>query len=1236
MFKKVLKYSSLLLIGLVASTGIGEESKIPQSELRAELDLVNPQALKESVTFLNRKYRRKYPQGKQYLSQIDQKMGNLEDLKRQLQTNPKRIFRIKFSDFKAGDTSMKSLTEGTIKGSDRVNHKVTFKGGKVKKGKLTLTAPAELGDEFNPGKDFSFVTVNFETPVLHPIVDFAPSKVSGTWWKWFVEYQTVGNESWQKPSNLTPQWDGMSLLDPVQMTGNVIRLRIMVWSVQKDKDVLSLSSLTVSQQKMASTEVLAQAKEIINFNRKVLLDNPVLDFDKIMIISRETKGNDYGFPWNWQSNSSIRNRDMPSTISRISLRDSDAPLETVFKPENNKIVTDLELDFDIKKMMFSSVDAAGTWHVYETDIEGKNLRQVSPKDDAKDIDSFEGVYLPNGKIIYSSTTGFQGVPCVNGYDYVGNLHLIDADGKNVRRLTFDQDSNWDPVVTNDGRIMYQRWEYTDSAHYFSRVLMNMNPDGTNQRGLYGSNSYWPNTQFNARPVPGSNSKYVAIVSGHHGVKREGEIILFDTSKGGKNTEGVIQRIGGKEKKVSGVYKDNYARDIWPRYVYPYPLSSHYVLASARMNKNQTHHGIYLVDTFGNRLLIKKSNGLSLLEPIPLKKQKRPPVIPSKVRLGEKEGTLYIADIYLGPGLKGVPRGTIKKLRVFEYEYAYRNTGGHYNIGLEGPWDVRNILGTVDVHEDGSAMFKVPANRPLAIQPLDENGRALQQMRSWLTVMPGETLACVGCHEDINAATPVKRNTASSLPPQTIKPWYGAPRGFSFEREVQPVLDRRCIGCHDGSIDGAPNFKADQSKKVGPFSMAYYNLMRYVRRNGPEGDYTLLNPGEFHVSTSRLFQLFEKGHHNVKLTPEEMDRLVTWADINVPYYGTWREATTKLKNNELINRRKEMRLKYGDISTDYEDISSYKKKKVEFIYPEEVDEETPKSVRIKGWPMSSQEVTKLQASRKGIEVELSDSEKIKFASIPAGSFVMGDNYGYNDEKPIKEQIIAKPFYMSTTEITLAQYRAFNPDYSNGWLDMHYKDQVRPGYNMDTDTKFPAMRVTWSEAMEFCKWLSKKIGKKVTLPSEAQWEWAARAGTASQLFYGSVDSDFSAYANLADKQLVKYAVRGIDPKPIKNPNSFFDWELRDNRYDDGAFQLAPVGKYKPNAFGLYDMIGNVSEWTRDDYKPYPYQPTKGITKNNKVVRGGSWYDRPRRARSAYRLGFPQWQRVFNVGFRVIIED
>jgi formylglycine-generating enzyme required for sulfatase activity len=274
-----------------------------------------------------------------------------------------------------------------------------------------------------------------------------------------------------------------------------------------------------------------------------------------------------------------------------------------------------------------------------------------------------------------------------------------------------------------------------------------------------------------------------------------------------------------------------------------------------------------------------------------------------------------------------------------------------------------------------------------------------------------------------------------------------------------------------------------------------------------------------------------------------------------------------------------------------------------------------------------------------ELDLGDGIGMNLVSIPAGTFYMGSNEETPVEQPVSKVKISDPFYIGSTEVTLAQFRQFDEDYLNGVYDMHYKDQVKRGYYMN-HMSLPVIRVSWSQAMAFCEWLSEKTGKKVKLPTEAQWEWACRAGTETQLSYGDVNSLFSEHANMADITVKLMAVSGVDPKPMANPNPTVDFELKDPRSDDNALFLASAGSYQPNPWGLHDMHGNVAEWTRSDYKPYPYKDSDGRNDGDratkKVMRGGSWKDRPFRCTSSYRVGFPTWQRVYNAGFRVIIEE
>jgi formylglycine-generating enzyme required for sulfatase activity len=931
----------------------------------------------------------------------------------------------------------------------------------------------------------------------------------------------------------------------------------------------------------------------------------------------------------------------------MAVKERNPALSRVYKPAAEVFVGDVDLHFDADRLLFSSIGTSNRWQVFELKINpatgarsgGEDLRQVS-RGDFDDIDNYDGMYLPDGRIIFDSSSTFQGVPCVGGRDYVANLHIMTADGKNVRRLTYDQDNDWYPTMMPDGRVMYTRWEYSDSAHYFSRILMRMNPDGTGQSAFYGSNSYWPNALFYCKPLPNSPSMFVGIVSGHHGVPRMGELIVFDASRGRQEGMGAVQRIPGYGKKVEPVIVDGLVNASWPKFLHPFPLSDKYFLVSAKLD-TKSNWGIYLVDVFDNMVLLKEEPGFALFEPIPLRRATPPPVLPDRVDLKKTTATASIQDIYTGPGLEGVPRGTVKSLRIFQYEFSYRNMGGHYQIGMEGPWDVRRLVGTVPVFKDGSAAFEIPANTPVAIQPMDSEGKALQLMRSWLVGMPGERVSCIGCHEAQNSTIVQKIPESTRHTPVVPAPWYGPKRGFSFLREVQPVLDRNCVGCHDGNKSDRRNFadvKIIPTTTVAALPVSYLNLHPYVRRNGPEGDYTMLTPMEFHANTSELVQMLQKGHHNVKLDAESWDRIITWIDLNVPCYGAWSEV--KPVPDDFAQRRQEMRKLYSNVDEDIEAPPDMPTNRVAYVAPKP-SRAKPAAVSFRGWPIDAAKVMELQKAlgKTELAVELGNGLVMTFRKIPAGKFVMGDINGECDEYPVSVVTIDKPFWMGVTEVSLEQYHAFVPGHMNGYYDMHYKDQVKPGYLMD-DPKFPVVRISWNECMEFCKWLSKKSGKNVSLPTEAEWEWACRTGTDTAMNYGDLDSDFSKLENLGDQSLALLAVKGVNPKPVANADKFWDFVPKEERFNDGVLHLAAVDSFQPNRWGLKNMHGNVREWTLNNYRPYPWSDRAGRNdaseKGNKVVRGGSWYERPKYARSAFRLAFPEWQKIYNVGFRVVIKD
>ncbi len=978
----------------------------------------------------------------------------------------------------------------------------------------------------------------------------------------------------------------------------------------------------------------AAIEEIDVFRREALvLENPEVKFDRILFRnSRSTK-----FPANWQGNSTLLRRKgeefQPSFNDAFRILDlASGEVETIYEPADPREgLMDICLDFDASKFLYSGIDpVTNTFHVYEMNIDGTGKRQVTTY--LPEIDHYNGIYLPNGKILFCSTASLNSVPCVGGSDYVGTLYEMNANGTGMRQVCFDQENDWYPWVKENGRVQYARWEYTDNSHYFTRILLEMNPDGTANRSIYGSNSYWPNTIFYAKQTPGNTSKFSAIVSGHHGASRAGELVVFDQSKGDFEADGVVQRIPGRGKEVKPVIIDDYTAGRYPRFMHPYPLSEHFFLVSGQM-KPGDRWAIYLVDIFDNMIPLY-SGKTHMYEPVPIMERPVPPVIPDRRIQTADTGTLFIQDIYEGPGLAGVPRGTVAALRIFTYGYAYRLNGSHDTLAIEGGWDTKRVLGTVPVEEDGSVMVKVPANLPLSMQPLDKNGDALQVMRSWTVAQRGEVVSCVGCHEPSRAAPVARMTLAARKPPQELTPWskVGRPYGYGFKREIQPILDRYCVGCHDGTFADRPNFYDNSEEKFNAkaiFSNAYMALHPYVRRPGPESDLHVLTPMDYHVSTSPLFQMLEKGHHGVELDDASRRELAIWADLNVPYHATWTEVRNDEYTQEIAARTVEYKERFSGLQDNIEWMPPLPTERPDFIQPQAV--EAPEPVRIDDWPLELVERSEIQTIH-------FNGHKLDFVRIPAGRYVMGSVSGSPDEYPQTVVEIEKPFLMSTTEITNEQFRAFMPDHNSKVIDQQWKDHIFPGYPAN-EPQMPVIRVTWEEAMAFTEWLSAQTGQHVTLPTEAQWEWAARGGSDQPFFFGQ--SGFEKFANLADKNIAFLAVRGVNPQPVpeRSRTPLNDFVPRDDSFDDGVLVPSGTAQYLPNPWGLFDMHGNVAEWTRTSYRPYPYDAHDG--RNNlsatekKVVRGGSWRDKPKYATASHRLMYAPYQKVFNVGFRVVIE-
>jgi formylglycine-generating enzyme required for sulfatase activity len=409
---------------------------------------------------------------------------------------------------------------------------------------------------------------------------------------------------------------------------------------------------------------------------------------------------------------------------------------------------------------------------------------------------------------------------------------------------------------------------------------------------------------------------------------------------------------------------------------------------------------------------------------------------------------------------------------------------------------------------------------------------------------------------------------------------------------------------------------------------------------------ILRPMEYFADTSELIRMLRTGHHNVQPDREAWERLYTWIDLNAPYRGAWKPGEWRGCNQ--VQRRLELAKQFAgnDCSPEEEYdrlVTEHTNRSAKTIMPDPQPERERDSLIVPGFPFDAEQAAEMQADGQPVRFPLSlgNGYTVTMVRIPAGSFVMGSETGYADEQPRAVITIDKPFWMSETEISNGQYEQYDPEHDTRYIDEHGKDQAVPGY-IANHVDQPVARVSWREAMRFCTWLSGKTGKKVSLPTEAQWEWAARGGTDSQFYYGDVDTDFSEYANLSDHSVL-YRATGWDGGSMihirRKYNEDGPFPLRENRYNDGCMVVNYVGQYHPNAWGLKDMAGNVCELTLSDYRPYPYDEYDGRndadSEEMKTARGGSWNDRPKSAGASVRCAHQPYQKVYNVGFRIIIE-
>jgi hypothetical protein len=638
------------------------------------------------------------------------------------------------------------------------------------------------------------------------------------------------------------------------------------------------------------------------FQREALVANPLLSSQPLLYVVRPQYVAVYhAIDTLYQVGEATEGRFQPGgALKTIDLRSGqqrtlvEAPAGTVRSPC---------VHFDGQKILFAMRrHAKENLHLFEIGADGSGLKQLTF---AAAVSDFDPAYLPDGSIVFSSTREPKYNMC--SQDLGANLYRMNADGSNIHQITQSTLFENQAALMPDGRILYKRWEYVDRNFGDAHGFWTVNPDGTNQAVLWGNNKADPAAVYYPRIIPDSSGKLLCILSTHH-FNMWGPLAIIDPHVATDGKAAILRTWPAAVRdrlSASDAFNCDGLNDILPKYEDPWPLSATTFLCS-RQTGNGQELGLYLVDTFGNEVLLH-AEAPGCFGAQPLRPSPRPPLIPSRRAFDRRPGTVFVQNVYTGTHMQGVAAGAVTQIRVVESpEKRAWSAGKWYGQGFQAPgmnwhdFTAKRILGTVPVEADGSACFAVPADTFIYFQLLDRDGMMIHSMRSGTVLQAGEQTGCVGCHESRLSAPPA---TGSTVPlalrrePSAIAPWYGPPRSFSYLAEVQPVFDRYCVRCHDLAGGAtAPAGKAGNGKLIlagdrDPFfNASYTQLWRqgYLKAigAGPAGVQPAYSWGSH---ASPLIALLRKGHQEVQLDPESLDRLVTWIDINAPYYPTYDSA-----------------------------------------------------------------------------------------------------------------------------------------------------------------------------------------------------------------------------------------------------------------------------------------------------------------------------------------------------------
>jgi len=660
--------------------------------------------------------------------------------------------------------------------------------------------------------------------------------------------------------------------------------------------------------------------------RTAALSNPLLDFDDIVFVARGVR-NDvakskreydgdhfcdqyYGHNGRPEGNLYIlRNfkSDNPELIDVV--KGLTVPGGTNAGMEMSKgAFVSPDLSWDGKTIAFAwSSGGAEKWRpenrfgIFRVNIDGTNLVRLTDGD----FDDFDPCWLPGGRIVFISTRRGGYGRCHGRPVPSYTMHSMEPDGSDLICIDFHETNEFHPSVDNNGMLIYTRWDYLDRDHSAAHHIWTSFPDGRNPRSFHANYALpwstiekgnWPNglnqrpwAEFNCRAIPGSH-KYIATAGPHHG-QAFGSLVMIDTHIADDSRMSQVKRITPYVRFPESEAGTRNWSDM--AYGTAWPLSEDFYLCNHK-------DGIVLLDSAGNREMIcKLANRLRPIDPIPLRPRPMPLVIDPKTYQGQRRSqstaaaTISIMNVYLTDDYGKLPDGAkIKSLRIIQVIPKTTPNSDKPKIGFGSQSIARLPLGVVPVEEDGSVYFKAPINKSVYFQLLDENGMAVQSMRSLTYVHAGEQMNCVGCHENkLETPAITARPLAMQRPPSVIQPEVADQYPFGFHRHVRPIFEQKCVSCHI-------------EKKVQPQRMNYRDLEPYAfyfghgYRNALHGGLRT-TPGKFGASYSKMGKALLNDTHrqalkDKKFTTDDFRKIVIWLDLNSNEFNACKEIDRQRK------------------------------------------------------------------------------------------------------------------------------------------------------------------------------------------------------------------------------------------------------------------------------------------------------------------------------------------------------